>query len=435
VNGGPLSLPVPTTPGRKRTRLRPDDISYLVFEGGGGKGFAYLGALDVLRERDVFDHVVGYGGASAGAITAMLLAAGYTVEEIRNFMQRPRSVPGISIDSFEDFFESSVPRLVPVVGKPFRQVTDSDEEHKLIAVLRKHVALEWGLDQIMASGLFCSVGTLVYFAAKVWAAAYMDKLHDVLAENKDKVIVRLLRAQWPEYMAYLGRDMGLFSGARARDTLDVLVGNKVRNSSGIPGRNTTFRQLLANGPRGAKLLVTGTNLASGVTQIFSPDHTPDFPVADAVRISMGLPFIFKPYVIDGPARDDWPTPGTYVDGGVWNNLPFREFDDEPHMKRTGKTGTQPERSHTLALRLDAVPASPPAVTDLGKLLAAVGTYGVFGTGESQVTQRYRQQTVELDTEGLDLIEFSPPDEVIKQAVDRARKTMTDYFKLAMQDAS
>ncbi|RZU75859.1 putative acylesterase/phospholipase RssA [Micromonospora kangleipakensis] len=431
---GQLLQPVPTAPGRIRTRLRPADINYLVFEGGGGKGFAYLGALDVLREHDVFDHVVGYGGASAGAITAMLLAAGYTVDEIREFMKRPGSVPGVSIDSFEDFFESSTPRLVPVVGGPYRQVTDSDEERKLISVLRKHVVLEWGMDAVMTSGLFCPVGAMLYLALKAWVGKYAKKLDDVLTENKDKRLVRLLRAQWPEYVAYLSRDMGVFSGSRARDTLDTLLGNKMRNASGIPGRHTTFRQLLA-GPRGAKLLVTGTNLTTGATQIFSPDHTPDFPVADAVRISMGLPFIFKPYVIDGPARDGWPAPGTYVDGGVWNNLPFREFDDEPTEKPRAAAANQPERSHTLALRLDVVPESPPAITDIGQMLAAVGKFGVFGTGESQVTERYRLQTVELNTEGLDLIEFSPPDEVIKQSVERARTAMRDYFKLAVRDAS
>lgn len=44
----------------------------LVFEGGGVKGFAYLGALQVLDERGVLPRVERVAGASAGAITAMV---------------------------------------------------------------------------------------------------------------------------------------------------------------------------------------------------------------------------------------------------------------------------------------------------------------------------------------------------------------------------
>ena len=53
----------------------------LVFEGGGAKGMVFAGALDVLFQNDAYT----YGrllGTSAGAITAVLLAAGYTPAEM-----------------------------------------------------------------------------------------------------------------------------------------------------------------------------------------------------------------------------------------------------------------------------------------------------------------------------------------------------------------
>lgn len=53
----------------------------LVFEGGGAKGMVFIGALDVLF--DEAGHTHGrLLGTSAGAITAMALAAGYTVPEL-----------------------------------------------------------------------------------------------------------------------------------------------------------------------------------------------------------------------------------------------------------------------------------------------------------------------------------------------------------------
>jgi len=51
-----------------------------VFKGGGAKGVAYVGALRAVNDRGCwFDAVAG---SSAGAITAMLIAAGLTVDEI-----------------------------------------------------------------------------------------------------------------------------------------------------------------------------------------------------------------------------------------------------------------------------------------------------------------------------------------------------------------
>lgn len=66
----------------------------LIMKGGGIKGLAYAGALEVLWERYRFNWFVG---TSAGAVAAVLLGAGYT----------PREVEGILRDKdFTDFFDS-----------------------------------------------------------------------------------------------------------------------------------------------------------------------------------------------------------------------------------------------------------------------------------------------------------------------------------------
>jgi NTE family protein len=54
----------------------------LIFEGGGVKGLAYAGALEVLDDRGVLDDIVRVGGSSAGGITAGMLAIGMTPREI-----------------------------------------------------------------------------------------------------------------------------------------------------------------------------------------------------------------------------------------------------------------------------------------------------------------------------------------------------------------
>ncbi|XP_078584950.1 uncharacterized protein LOC144867055 isoform X1 [Branchiostoma floridae x Branchiostoma japonicum] len=54
----------------------------LVLEGGGAKGIAYIGAAKVLEDAGIMKNITRFGGTSAGAITAALLAIGMTSEEM-----------------------------------------------------------------------------------------------------------------------------------------------------------------------------------------------------------------------------------------------------------------------------------------------------------------------------------------------------------------
>lgn len=59
-----------------------DEITNLVFEGGGVKGVAYGGALKQLDALGILDNVKKVAGTSAGAITATLLATGHDANTI-----------------------------------------------------------------------------------------------------------------------------------------------------------------------------------------------------------------------------------------------------------------------------------------------------------------------------------------------------------------
>ncbi|HEX9995232.1 MAG TPA: patatin-like phospholipase family protein [Acidimicrobiales bacterium] len=82
----------------------------LVFEGGGVKGIAYAGALAVLAERDVLPRVTAVAGTSAGAITAALVAVGYTPEELTETML------ALDLRKFEDGKLEGPVRLVEKYG-------------------------------------------------------------------------------------------------------------------------------------------------------------------------------------------------------------------------------------------------------------------------------------------------------------------------------
>jgi NTE family protein len=58
-----------------------------VFEGGGVKGIAFVGALEAARERGI-ERWVNVAGTSAGAIIASLLAVGYDPKELRQILEQ-----------------------------------------------------------------------------------------------------------------------------------------------------------------------------------------------------------------------------------------------------------------------------------------------------------------------------------------------------------
>jgi len=70
----------------------------LVFEGGGVKGIAYVGAMQVLEQRQALKGIKRVGGTSAGAINALLFSLGYTIVEQREIL---------SSSNFKDFMDDS----------------------------------------------------------------------------------------------------------------------------------------------------------------------------------------------------------------------------------------------------------------------------------------------------------------------------------------
>ncbi|XP_056005230.1 uncharacterized protein LOC130050146 isoform X2 [Ostrea edulis] len=58
----------------------------LVFRGGGVKGLAYCGAIEVLEKHKMIKNVKRFAGASAGAICATFLALGYSSSELQDLL-------------------------------------------------------------------------------------------------------------------------------------------------------------------------------------------------------------------------------------------------------------------------------------------------------------------------------------------------------------
>ena len=58
----------------------------LVFEGGGVKGIAYVGALQILDEEGILKDIERVAGTSAGAMVAVLIGLGYSAKELEDIL-------------------------------------------------------------------------------------------------------------------------------------------------------------------------------------------------------------------------------------------------------------------------------------------------------------------------------------------------------------
>jgi predicted acylesterase/phospholipase RssA len=298
--------------------LAPRDIDYLALEGGGGKGVAFLGAIEALQEKGVLTFasrapgperstgwlpgeidlnrrlaeggLTGIAGSSAGAITALMLSCGYDASDIGAILA------GYDFDSF---FDPPEPRQVPrlFAARPRESVVEPDPLPPGAA----EVDVVTDLLELLPN-VFLSTPTERRNQIALVRHVLLNRIIPPLVRGHAErtghalpVAATLVLDGLDRYLSALGRDMGLFSGAAARGFLADLVAFKMPLRAGRPNYQATFREHY-DWFR-VELVVTGTNVETGKAGYFSHRTTPHLPVADAVRISMSLPIGFKPYVI------------------------------------------------------------------------------------------------------------------------------------------
>jgi NTE family protein len=83
---------------KKKSDSKQYHFRNLVFEGGGVKGIAYAGALDILEKENIMSNIQRVAGTSAGALVAVLIGLGYTKKDLEQILG--------SLD-FKSFMDSS----------------------------------------------------------------------------------------------------------------------------------------------------------------------------------------------------------------------------------------------------------------------------------------------------------------------------------------
>jgi len=329
---------------------------------------------------------------------------------------------------FDKLFEKANPRVVPRIQTDRGSVDYSGTEPVpnqpgnrtsnnplLVDFL---LAFATGHRLAVVKSLGADIKRLVWTSFLETARSALE-LYDALAKSaggqKVPTAVRVLLAEFNDFVEYLDTDLGFFPGYEARKFFAEIIAHKMPN-----GYNATFaehREFF-----GVDLAVTGTNLETGKSGVFSAETSPNFPVADAVRISMSLPLAYKPVRIlpQHYQRGELPgwVDGLWIDGGYLNNLPLHAFDLE--------AGPNPK---TLGLRLDLDPP-PTTIDSLSKLLSVWPLkFGLGGPGEAYIAEALRNkgQTIELSTEGLSLLDFAPDPKVVAPILKQGFEKVLQYF--------
>ncbi len=340
--------------------------AYAVFQGGGAKGYAHVGALKAAEDRHIDFRKVA--GTSAGAIVAALSAAGYEADEIYN-PDAPPGARGIFEIGPEQLLDETEYARIDKLGKKIGRFQRKGNERP-------------GLFRRSVGKLFLSL------ARRPWGLWLLQIL----------------------VLLWAGRDIRtLFRVFGLTDTqlLEEWIEGALAAKTGIVNRRITFVDL------GMRLKVIAANLTTGELRIFGEAGDEDLSVSKAVAASACYPIFFRPAIIG----DD-----LFVDGGLVSNLPAWVFDED----RDDDEAFLP----TFGFRLvnDALipgpPGNPKSAMGFAKRLFQTSAFGAAKLEERAIRDYYAiDLSAPIETLSFDDLSWKAPD-----LVRNGRNCVLDFFK-------
>lgn len=316
----------------------------LVFEGGGAKGTAFVGAIEEFERRG---HTARrFVGTSAGAITATLMAAGY-----------------------------KAPALL-------QATTETTKEGKPRFSTFMDIAAKFSHEDIKNSLTYTIFRSIDLPMVPGQAEEWLDKW---LLDHLMKIDA------YREIFSFVERG-GLYAGdafiAWLREKLDARI-------SGLG--NLNFRDFALQ--TGSDLSVVASDTTSHDMLILNSRTAPDCPVAWGVRMSMSIPFLWQ----EVRWQRDWGsyrgrdiTGHTIVDGGVLSNFPIYYLTSDDEEVQAVMGSIDPNTCPNLGLLIDEMIAVPgaPAKTD---------RTGSADAGEGLLDHATRLKTIQRVTKILDTL--------------------------------
>jgi NTE family protein len=359
----------------------------LVFEGGGAKGMVFVGACQEFFSRGhTFDRLLG---TSAGAITATLLAGGYTPEEMAEALLE-KGADGKSV--FAGF-----------MGPP---AAFGEEELRTSATQR----LLDGVD-------FTFVPDFV-----------QNKLHEALLQA-------LAKSEMFRHVLGLVERGGWFGADRFVSWFSAKLDSGSWQGAKRDFSRMTLGQFFA--ATGIELSLVASDTTEESILVLNHRTAPDCPIVWAVRMSMSIPLLWDEVIW----QTDW---GLYqgrdiaghavVDGGLLSNFPIELFiSDAPQVtklmgpkKNTPVLGLLIDEKLPIAkglfVRINIKPGELKTVQRLRRLVNTA-----TGAHDKMVMDEYSHLVARLPAQGYGTTEFEMSDERRDALVKSGREAMTLYL--------
>ncbi len=367
----------------------------MVFEGGGAKGIVFVGAIEVFESRG---HEHGrLLGTSAGAITATMLAAGYSSKEMLDALAERKE--GHSV--FADF-----------LGIP-QGFDKADIQNSATRALLRRINMPWIPDLVE------------------------DKLDDRLVEwlaaqpSLRHVFSFIERGGWysaDHFLAWLQRRL---------DT---------GTQDGKPRQYSKLTLLQFHDQTQVDLSLVASDTTGGEMLVLNHRTAPDLPLVWAVRMSMSVPLLWQEVIWQaewGQYRGSKMTGHAIVDGGLLSNFPIELFVS--HDAAVTNVMGSKSIENVLGMLIDeslpvsGVDAASPQPTgfDLTQLQTVQRLQNLVNTATSahdkMTVEAFEKLVVHLPAKGYGTTEFDMPDEKRERLVNAGREAMKAYFEAAPRD--
>ena len=364
----------------------------LVFEGGGAKGLAFVGALQAIeRHGHTPRRVIG---TSAGSITALLVAAGYNAAECLAAINE-RTPEGQS--RFATFLE--IPQI--------------DENTEINNSLR------------------------------YWLKTELDNplIPNLIEPVVDQMVEDLLQKKLTRHLISLLAFGGWFGGSALLEYFKEKL-----DSGGRSLGDTTLEKFYQRA--GRDLSVVASDITGREMLVLNHRTAPDCPTIWAVRMSMSCPFAWQEVVW----RQEWGlyrgrdlAGHTVVDGGLLSNFPIKLFlSSEENVEDI--MGKDSASQSVIGLLLDdnmPVPGAEntekketttPGFLERSDLLAEMmrRIYGMAETAlsahDKSVIDAYQNMVCRLPAQGYGILEFDLTPERMAPILHAGEAAMEEHLQ-------
>lgn len=363
----------------------------MVFEGGGAKGMVFVGALEVLLRGG--EHSIGrLLGTSAGAITAALLAARYSVEEMQVALVE-KDAAGRPV--FESF-----------LGQPGPFDADTVKQSAVRRFLRD----------------------LDLPGVPEFAEQRID----------DFIATRMASGGYPAHFFSFVENGGWYKADAFVEWMTRKLNEGIIDGKERRFGNLSLRQLFEE--TGVDVTLVAADTTAQRVLLLNHRTAPDCPIVWAARMSMSIPLLWQEVIWQkewGLYQGEEITGTIVVDGGMLSNFPIALFlSARPEV---GDVVGPPATKNVLGFLIDdkidvpglSIPDEPSGGIHMSKLTTVQRLSRLVQTmtsaHDNMAIAVFQKHVVHLPARGVGVIQFDMPDAVREALVAGGRTTMADFL--------